>query len=98
MLLDGFHNDELVLLCEIQQADNYGKQIQLNGTDEMNSKPSKRSYLSRKTEYKIPGIQETPQLQTSICRTTKLSKTRLWNEDRKKQAEVTKTHILIIRK
>ena len=54
MLLDGFHNDELVLLCEIQQADNYGKQIQLNGTDEMTSKPSKRSYLSRKTEYKIP--------------------------------------------
>ena len=54
MLLDGFHNDELVLLCEIQQADNYGKQIQLNGTDEMNSKPSKRTYISIKTEYKIP--------------------------------------------
>ena len=98
MLLGGFRNDESVLLCDIQQADIYGKQIHFNDTDGTSSKLSKRSYLSRKTEYKIPRYSRVSKMQTSICRTTKLSKTRLWNEDRKKQAEVTKSQILIIRK
>ena len=95
---DDFHNDALVLPCDIQRADIYGKLLCIYYTSGMNSRQSKRSYLSRRTEYRTPKPSIFTKTQTSICLIMKLSKIQLWKEDKKKQEEVTKSQILIIRR